>query len=430
MKPACCASRRSMRALLVRMYRAAVAAASEFPGLSDLLPEPLGGRTALLAVGKAAVPTARSLLVACRKRGHKVSGGLVVVPYGNGRQCGPLAVLEASHPVPDAASVCAGREALALANSLGKGDLLLAAMSGGGSALLCMPATGLDLRTKQSANRALLRSGLDIEQVNIVRTHLSGIKGGRLSQAALPARTITYVVSDIPGDNPALVASGPTIFQPATAEKALEIASSSPASLPKRAVDLLKGSARSGQRPRPKRFGPWHLIATPAQSLAKAAAVAESAGVKAKILSDRICSDAEEAAVRHAMLARKAVGRKGRPEPPIVLISGGETTVRVPQQKGRGGRNTTFLLRLAVEMEGEDRFQAIAADTDGIDGTESNAGGFCDERTVAKLRRLGEDPMALLRRRCAYDAFEVLGDRFVTGPTGTNVNDFRAVLLG
>lgn len=426
--PGALRGKRAARALLARMFGAAVAAASEFPGLPDLLPAPPQGRTALLSVGKAAVPMARGLAQACRARGHALAGGLVVVPRGCARPCPPATVIEASHPVPDGSSVRAARRALALARELGSDDLLLAAFSGGGSSLLCAPLPGMGLRAKRQLSRALLRSGMDIARMNCLRSQFSLIKGGRIAEAASPAKVVTFVVSDIPGDDPALVASGPTLPPRFGAGDALEIADSCGDALPPWTLEMLRGAARRGPQAKgsPSEVRA-HLLATSSSALAAAKAAAESVGVAAEVLSDRVDGDAEDVARDHAAAVRKAL-EQGR-RLPLALLSGGETTVRVPRSAGRGGRNTTFLLRLALELEGAGNIHALAADTDGIDGCGAAAGAFCDRRTPARLRALGVDPEATLLRRDSHSAFDALGDLLVTGPTGTNVNDLRAILI-
>lgn len=417
------------RRLLRDMFRAAVDEAREFPDLGKTLPAGAMGVARVIAVGKAAVTMARAADREWRARGFPPLRGLVVVPRGSGADCGEMEVLEAAHPVPGPSSVTAGRRALRLAYSLGPGDVLLALVSGGGSSLLCAPAPGTDLDLKRRVGKALLLSGAPIGEVNAVRSRLSLVKGGRLAAAAHPAQVVTLVVSDVPGDDPALVASGPTVRPGGMPGDALDVVRSRGLRLPDRALERIKEGGADLSKPAHWDRDRVRVIATPGRSLEAAAELARGRGVTPLLLSDRLQGDAEDVARIHASLACQVASRGAPCEPPAVLISGGETTVAVRGKGGRGGRNTAFLLRLAIETEGLGHTWSMAADTDGIDGTEGNAGAWCDGTTAARLRKRGLDPARLLSGRDAYTAFEALGDLVVTGPTGTNVNDFRATLV-
>ncbi len=372
---------------------------------------------------------------------HAALSGLVVTRYGHvpqrpEGQSPRIEVVESAHPVPDAAGLQVARRMLALAQGLTADDLVLCLISGGGSALLSLPTAGLSLQDKQRINQELLDSGATIFEMNCVRKHLSAIKGGRLAQACFPARVVTLCISDVPGDDPSIIASGPTLGDATTCVQALSILERYRLSVPASVVDLLRNGKLETPKPGDAAFEGHeiHLIATPGQSLAAAADAARAGGLSAYVLSDEMEGESRELGRFHAALAR-AVVVSGQPfAPPCVLLSGGETTVRlhpsIPgRPRGKGGRAGEFCLGLAQALQGQDRVYALAADTDGIDGVEDNAGAWVLPDTLARAQRLGLKIDAYLRRNDAYSFFATLGDLLRTGPTFTNVNDFRAVLI-
>ena len=418
--------------LLRRMFSAAVGAVSADTCVPPALPDPpAGGRTAVVGAGKAAAAMARAVEREWRARGHPPPQGLVVTRYGHAVDCRHIEVIEAAHPVPDAAGREAAERILGLAGGLGRDDLLLCLVSGGGSALLAAPAAGVSLDDKQAVNRALLASGANITEMNTVRKHLSRIKGGRLAAAGYPARCHAVLVSDVPGDDPATIASGPTVADPTTVADAREVAERYRVPLPA-SVDAWWAAPAAAESPKPGdprlARSTVQVAARPQQALEAAAGAARAAGYEPVILGDAIEGEAREAALVHAGIARQA-SRWGQPaRPPCVLLSGGETTVTV-RGGGRGGRNAEFLLALAAALDDLPGVFALAADTDGIDGTESNAGAVYRPGLAAKARALGLDPRAALDANDGYGFFAALGALVETGPTLTNVNDFRAVAI-
>jgi hydroxypyruvate reductase len=340
-------------------------------------------------------------------------------------------VVEASHPVPDEAGYLAARRMMAMLHGLSADDLVVALMSGGGSALLPAPAAGLGFADEQALTRALLASGLPIGGMNLIRNELSAIKGGRLAALAAPARVATLVVSDVAGDDPALVASGPTVPIAGSRAEVRRLVALHRLALPPAAAALLAGDANAAPRPDDPRFArnTVEVVASAALSLDAAARAAASHGLAAHILSDAIEGEARDVALVLAALAREIASR-GRPfAKPALLLSGGETTVTV-RGTGKGGRNAEFLLAFALAIDGVPGIAALAADTDGIDGSEDNAGALADGTSAARMRAAGIDPRAALAGNDAWTAFHAVGDLFVTGPTGTNVNDFRAIMIG
>jgi len=332
--------------------------------------------------------------------------------------------------VPDQAGQVAARRLLELVSGLTANDLVVALISGGGSSLLPAPAPGLDLEDEQAINRALLASGAPIGVMNLIRNQFSTIKGGRLAAAAAPARVATLVVSDVPGDDPALVASGPTLPLSGGRAEARRLAALYRLDLPEAARRLLESEDNLPPEPSDPGFSANSVatIASAALSLEAAADMARQAGIQAAILSDSIEGEARDVAQVHAALGREIAARDRPFTKPVLLLSGGETTVTL-RGKGRGGRNGEFMLSLAIALDGVDGISALAGDTDGIDGSQDNAGAFVDGTTARRMREAGIDPQAALANNDAYTAFEAIGDLFVTGPTGTNVNDFRAILI-
>lgn len=410
-------------ALLRAMFDAAVAAADPARVLAAHLPEKPQGRCIVLGAGKSAAAMAAALEAAWP---DVDLSGLVVTRHGHAVPTTRIAVMEASHPVPDAASEEAARRILALARGAGEGDLVIALISGGGSALMALPRAGLTLADKIAVNRLLLRSGLTIEEMNRVRRRLSAIKGGRLAQAVAPARLVTLAISDVPGDDPAAIASGPTVPDPSGATDLSGLVARLGPDLPQAARDLLLA------RPEPGAdfTVDYRLIAAPQMSLLAAAEVARGAGVTPVLLGDALEGEARELGIVMAGMAR-AVAAHGTPAPaPAVLLSGGETTVTIGAGKaGRGGRNTEFLLSLAVALRGHPGIHALAGDTDGIDGSEDAAGALIGPDTLARARAAGLDGVAVLAAHDSYGLFQATDSLIMTGPTLTNVNDFRAVLV-
>lgn len=413
------------RAFLTGLFDTAVAAADPLEALRANLPERPKGRTVVIGAGKGAA----QLAAAFETLWEGPFEGVVVTRYGYGCPTRRIKVLEASHPVPDAAGLAASAALFEAVRGLGPDDLVIALICGGGSALLPSPPGDLTLEDEAGLNRSLLASGAPISVMNAVRKQVSGIKGGRLAGACHPARVVSLVVSDVPGDDPAQVASGPTVPDAVSRQDAKAMVSAWRINLPPSIKTWLAGDAGLAPDPDDPVFArnQVKVIASARLSLEAAAARAEALGVPAVILSDSIEGEARDIGRMHAAIARE-VALRGRPFPrPVVILSGGETTVTL-RGKGRGGRNSEFLLALALAAEGVP-FAALAADTDGIDGTETNAGAFADAQSMARLRAVGIDPAALLAGNDAYTAFDCLDDLFAPGPTGTNVNDFRAILI-
>lgn len=413
------------RSLLTALFDAAVQAADPVEALRANLPARPKGRVVVIGAGKGAA----QLAAAFEALWEGPYEGLVVTRYGYGCPTKRIKVMEAAHPVPDAAGLAASAALFEAVKGLGPEDLVIALICGGGSALLPCPPGDLTLEDEAALNRALLASGAPISVMNALRKQVSGIKGGRLAAACHPARVVSLVVSDVPGDDPAQVASGPTVPDAVTRAEARAMAATWRIELPQKVADWLAGEAGLAPNPQDAVFAGHEVrvIASARLSLEAAAARAEALGVPAVILSDAIEGEARDIGRMHAAIARE-VATRGRPfRRPVVILSGGETTVTL-RCKGRGGRNSEFLLALALAAEGLP-FAALAADTDGIDGSEDNAGAFADGTSMARLRAHGLDPAAQLAANDAYSAFGALSDLFVPGPTGTNVNDFRAILI-
>ncbi len=377
------------------------------------------GRTIAVGAGKASAAMAKAL----EDHWPGPVSGLVVTRYGHGCGCRHIEIIEAAHPVPDSASLDAGTRILALAQGLGADDLLVGLFSGGASSLMAVPAPGISLRDKQAVHRALLASGAAISEINKVRRHLSAIKGGRLAAAAAPARVLSLMISDVPGDDPAVISSGPTVADPTTFADARAVLAKYRITAPDAVVAHLAGDGTPAATQFTKTTKTI-VVGTPRMALEAAVAEAKRLGLEPVNLGDRIEGEARQVASTMAGMAL-AQARNG---PPAVLISGGETTVTVKGQ-GRGGRNTEFLLALALALDGAPGIWAIACDTDGIDGSEDNAGAMIGPDTLARARAAGLDAKAHLANNDAYGLFENLGDLVVTGPTRTNVNDFRAILI-
>ena len=418
------------RDLLRRMFDAAIAAAQPALCVPANLPAPPQappkGRLVVIGAGKASAAMARAV----EDHWPGEFSGLVVTRYGYAVPCGRIEIVEAAHPVPDAAGLAAAERIRALVSGLGTDDLVLCLISGGGSALLALPLDGVTLADKQAVNRALLASGATIAEMNCVRRHLSAVKGGRLAAACAPARVLTLLLSDVPGDNPMDIASGPTVGDPTSCADALAIVRRYGIDLPPAVRELLESGRGESVKPDDPRLAgcETRLIATPQMALEAAAAVGREAGYPVHILSDRIEGEARDVGTVLGGLALQVAGRAQPFTAPCILLSGGETTVTV-RGSGRGGRNVEFLLSLAIALDGHPAIHAIAGDTDGVDGQEEIAGALIGPDTLARAWTLGLRPRDSLAANDGHGFFEALGDGVVTGPTLTNVNDFRAILI-
>jgi hydroxypyruvate reductase len=415
------------REVLRRLFDAAIAAADPASCVPPYLPPDDGGRLIVIGAGKASAAMARAV----EEHWSGPLDGLVVTRYGHGVPCQRIEIVEAAHPVPDAAGEAAAARILGRISRLTATDRVLALLSGGGSALLAAPAAGVTLAEKRAITTALLRSGASISEINCVRKHLSAIKGGRLAAAAWPASVLTLAISDVPGDDPAVIASGPTVGDPTTAVDALKVLDRHGIAIP----DELRARLCSGELETPKPGDPrlakseFRLVASPRQMLEAAGEEARRLGITPLILGDAIEGEAREVGKALAGMA-VSCGRHGFPaQKPCVLLSGGETTVTL-KGDGRGGRNSEFLLGLALALDGAPGVHALAADTDGIDGSEDNAGAFVAPDSLRRARELGLDIRRFMAANDAWGYFSGLGDLLVTGPTRTNVNDFRAILIG
>jgi hydroxypyruvate reductase len=426
--------RKQPREFLRALFDAAVQRALPAHTLAAYLPAPPKGRTVVLGAGKAGGAMAEAVDALWPK--DAPLSGLVVTRYGHvppayRQRGGRIEVVEAAHPVPDASGEQAAQRILQMAQGLGDDDLVLCLISGGASALLSLPADGLTLHDKRTINQALLHSGAAIDEMNCVRKHLSAIKGGRLAACCAPARVVTLLISDVPGDAPEVIGSGPTVPDSSSCADALRILERFAIEVPAAARQGLQSGAFETPKPADERFAGHqvHMIATPQHSLQAAADLARDAGIEAHILSDRIEGESFVVGGVHAALAR-AVALRGAPfAKPCVILSGGETTVTVKAKGGRGGRATEFLLGCAIALQREPRVHVLAADTDGIDGVEDNAGAIVTPDTLARAAALGLKAQDCLDRNDAYNFFAPLGDLVVPGPTFTNVNDFRALLI-
>lgn len=413
-------------ALLRRLFDTAIAAAQPARCVPPHLPVPPRGRLVVIGAGKASA----AMAAAVEANWPAPLSGLVVTRYGYAVPCSRIEIVSAAHPVPDAAGIEAASRILELVGRLGADDLVLCLLSGGGSALLPMPAPGITLADKQEVSRALLKSGATISEINCVRRHLSGIKGGRLAAACHPAQVLTLLISDVPGDRPMDVASGPTVADPTTCADALTILNRHRIALPRHVRELLKSGRGESVKPGDPRIEgtETRIVATAQMALEAAATAARAAGVEAHILGDSIEGEARDVAKVMAGIALQVANRNQPLRAPCVLLSGGETTVTV-RGNGRGGRNVEFLLALALALDGHPRIHALSGDTDGVDGQEEIAGAILKPDSLERAWSLGLHPRELLDANDGHGFFSALGDSVITGPTLTNVNDFRAILI-
>jgi glycerate 2-kinase len=412
------------RQFLLALFQTAVAAADPHRVLPPCLPYNTERRAIVIGAGKAAAAMASAL----EKSWAGELSGLVVTPYGHGEPCRHIEVIEASHPVPDARGEQAATRILELVSGLSAGDLVICLLSGGGSALLSLPAPGITLADKRDINRQLLQSGAPIHEINCVRKHLSGIKGGRLARACYPAQLITFAISDVPGDDPAVIASGPTVGDSTRSAEALAILQRYDITVGPHVLAWLQNPGSETLQANDPVFvgSQFHVIATAQQSLEAAARAARDAGIEVLQLGDIQGEAREVARVQAALALARQHGEPSRS--PCLILSGGETTVTI-NGSGRGGRNTEYLLSLAIALAGASAIHALAADTDGIDGSQDNAGALLTPASWTRAHALGLDAEGMLADNDSYSFFAALDDLLVTGPTRTNVNDFRAVLV-
>ena len=418
------------KAFLQSLFDVAVKAADPARNIASFLPEPPKGRLIIVGAGKGSAQIAAAFEDAWEKAGHGTVEGLVVTRYGFGVECRNVEIIEASHPVPDAAGLVASNRLLKTVSGLSEDDLVVAVISGGGSALLPAPPVGVSMADEIAMNEVLLASGAPISAMNSVRKQVSRIKGGRLAQRAYPAKVLSLIVSDIPGDNPAHVASGPTVPDGGTLSEARDIVARYNMQLPASIIEHLNRELSDAPDPDDPKLAQnqRHIIASARVSLQAAQASAREQGIPAVILSDSIEGETREIGRMHAAIAREVLAMDQPFKKPVLLLSGGETTVTL-NGDGKGGPNSEFLLSLALEIDGFDNIYALSADTDGIDGSQDNAGAYADGRTIGRMREKGIDPAAMLANNDAWTAFDSIDELFVCGPTGTNVNDFRAILI-
>ncbi len=419
------------KSFLTELFKQAVAAADPQMLMGEYLPKKPKGRTIVIGVGKASGSMAQAFENEWQKAGNGVLEGLVVTSKGNEKEIKNIKTIIAAHPVPDENSSIAAKQILKLLGDLSEDDLVVALISGGGSSLLSLPIDAISASDKRAVNKALLAGGVPIAKMNCIRKHLSKIKGGRLAKAAYPAKLVSLVISDVPGDDPALVASGPTIADKTTRQDALEIIKSYDLLLPKPVMNWLENEQCVAPKPSDREFATneAHLIATANKSLKVAKEYAEQQGIKTHIISDAIEGEAEIVGREHGELACQIAAGNSELKKPILLLSGGETTVTLRNKTGRGGRNSEYLLSLALAIDGIENISALAADTDGIDGSEKNAGAYCDATSIERMKGGGIDGANSLQNNDAYSAFSIISDLIFTGVTATNVNDFRAVLI-
>jgi glycerate 2-kinase len=417
------------REMLRAMFDAAVAAAVPALCIPKFLPNKPKGRTIVIGAGKASAAMAQAL----EQNWEGKLEGIVVTRYGHAVPCSQIEIIEAAHPVPDDAGTKAAARMLQMMQGLTADDLVIALISGGGSSLLCLPADGITVEEKRAVNKALLQSGAPIKEMNCVRKHLSKIKGGRLAAAAHPARVVSLIISDVPGDDLASVASGPTVPDPTNFVQARDIIARYNINVPHSVTAHLLKAEHETPKPGDQLLSraEAHLIASPQKSLEAAATVAKKAGFTPIILGDAIEGESRELGIMMSGIAQQVRMFSQPSPPPCAIISGGETTVTIKDgnQSGKGGRNVEFLLSLAIKLNSSKNIAALAADTDGIDGACEVAGAIIDDSTLQRARSLRLDPQDFLHRHDAHTFFERVDDQIITGPTLTNVNDLRVILV-
>lgn len=414
------------QAFLIDLFNTAVAAAHPAMVLAKHLPQDTSKRAVVIGAGKAAASMAAEL----EQHWQGPLSGLVVTRYGHGEPCQYIEVVEAAHPVPDDAGEAVAKRMIELVGGLTTEDIVICLISGGGSSLLALPAPGITLNDKQRVNKALLKSGAAIDEMNCVRKHLSAIKGGRLARACYPAQIHTFAISDVPGDDASVIASGPTVADPTTSAQALGILNYYNIDIGDNVKKWLNSPESETLKPGDPALNncKFTLIATPQQSLDAARQQVEQAGLTALVLGDKIEGESRDVAKVHAAIALQIATNNQPVAPPCVILSGGETTVTV-KGNGRGGRNTEFLLSLAISLQQHPNIYALAADTDGIDGSEDNAGSILTPRTYQAVTQQNLHLKAYLNNNDGYGLFEATNNLVMTGPTRTNVNDFRAILI-
>jgi hydroxypyruvate reductase len=419
---------RDTSSFLRSLFDAAIQSAQPARCVEPFLPkQPPRGRFVVIGAGKASAAMARAV----EDHWDGPLEGLVVTRYGYSVPCKQIEIVEAAHPVPDEQSLVAARRMMDYVATLGEDDEVLCLISGGGSALLSLPLDGITLEDKQAVNRALLASGATITEMNILRRHLSAIKGGRLAAQCYPARLTTLMISDVPGDSPQVIASGPTVSDPTTRQDALDIIDRYKLQVPDSVLELLNSPESESLKPGDEHLSrsSHHIVAAPQLALEAAATLARAEGIETHILGDSLEGEAKDVGTVMAGIVRQIVTRQQPFAKPCLLLSGGETTVTL-KGNGRGGRNVEFLLSLAVGLDGLEGVHALAGDTDGVDGAEEIAGAVIAPDTLNRAFVAGMNPRKELANNNAHGFFEALGDSVVTGPTMTNVNDFRAILIG
>ncbi|WP_319411217.1 glycerate kinase [uncultured Cohaesibacter sp.] len=418
---------RDARSFLRSLFDAAIQSAQPALCVEPFLPQkPPRGRFVVIGAGKASAAMARAV----EDHWDGPLEGLVITRYGYSVPCEHINIVEAAHPVPDEKGLEAARRMMEYVADLGEDDEVLCLISGGGSALMPLPLDGISLVEKQAVNKALLASGASITEMNCVRRHLSAIKGGRLAAQCYPARLTTLMISDVPGDNPMDIASGPTVADPTTCAEALDIIERYRLALPQSVMTALGSAASESLKAGDERLSKasHHIVAAPQMALEAAASLARAEGLEAHILGDSLEGEARDVGTVMAGMVRQIASREQPFAKPCLLLSGGETTVTL-KGKGRGGRNVEFLLSLAIGLDGLQGVHALAGDTDGVDGVEEIAGAIATPSTIRRAFNRGMNPRKELANNNGHGFFEALGDSVITGPTMTNVNDFRAILI-
>ena len=421
-----------LKKILVQMFDEAVSISQPANLMANYIPDKQpSGKTVVIGAGKASAEMARAYEIAWKKKGYNDLNGIVITRYGHKRKCENIKIIEASHPMPDKAGLEATSDIINLIKPLKKEDLLIVLISGGGSSLLVSPLKNISLDEKQDLTNDLLRCGATISEINSVRKHLSNVKGGKLASFAYPAKTITLAISDVPGDDFGVIASGPTYPDSTSNKDALDVLYKYNISCSKNIYKILKSDNNETPKINDKIFNysTFNLIARPQNALLEAAKVAKSQNFYPLILSDSIEGESNDVALVHSAIVKQVIKFEQPAKAPLCILSGGETTVTIKNNNGKGGRNTQFLLSLAIALASTKNVYAIACDTDGIDGSENNAGAILYPDTLERAYKKGLNPKDYLERNDSYSFFYKLGDIIETGPTNTNVNDFRAILI-